>query len=222
MSHIPQIAFRILIVALAFLGASHTSGQTASGRTRVAFVLTDGATMIDFAGPWEVFQDVTLESGGSAFELYTVGTSTAPIRTSGGMTVVPQYSFADAPAPAIVVVPAQRGAPDLAEWLRKTHREKATILSVCTGAFQVAAAGLLDGKRATTHHDFYDAFARRFPKTELQRGLRFVKSDDLLYTAGGLSSGIDLALHIVDRRHGRVVAQRTADYMEYQGQGWKQ
>lgn len=195
--------------------------RRASGTTTVAFVLTQGATMIDFAGPWEVFQDVVVDGNRSAFELFTVGASTAPIRTSGGMTVTPDYAFGDAPLPGIVVVPAQRGGPELRDWLRKVHGDKALVLSVCTGAFQVAAAGLLDGKEATTHHDFYDTFAQKYPAVKLQRGLRFVKSDDRLYTAGGLSSGIDLALHIVDRLHGHDVAQRTADYMEYQGNGWK-
>ena len=193
----------------------------ASGTMSVAFVLTEGATMIDFAGPWEVFQDVVLDGNRNAFELFTVGTSRTPIRTSGGMTVTPDHAFGDAPLPGIVVVPAQRGGPELRDWLLTVHRDKALVLSVCTGAFQVAAAGLLDGKPATTHHDFYDHFAQRFPSVKLQRGLRFVKSDDQLYTAGGLSSGIDLALHIVERLHGRDVAQKTADYMEYQGTGWK-
>ena len=192
-----------------------------NGRNSVAFVLTEGATMIDFAGPWEVFQDVVLDGNRNAFELFTVGTSRTPIRTSGGMTVTPDHSFGDAPRPGIVVVPAQRGGPELRDWLRQVHHDKALVLSVCTGAFQVAAAGLLDGKPATTHHDFYDHFAQRFPSVRLQRGLRFVKSDDQLYTAGGLSSGIDLALHIVERLHGHDVAQKTADYMEYQGQAWK-
>ena len=211
----------VLSVGTGTMAALVTTQRSPISNNRVAFVLTEGATMIDFAGPWEVFQDVTLDTGRSAFELYTVGIDASPIRTSGGMSVTPAYSFATAPTPAIVVVPAQRGGPELREWLRKVHREKALILSVCTGAFQVAGAGLLDGKQATTHHDFYDAFAQRFPAVKLQRGLRFVKSDEYLYTAGGLSSGIDLALHIVERLHGREAAQRTADYMEYQGQGWK-
>jgi transcriptional regulator GlxA family with amidase domain len=202
-------------------GKASDTRLTSAGTTRVAFVLTQGATMIDFAGPWEVFQDVVLDGNRSAFELFTVGVSTVPIRTSGGMSVTPDYAFNDAPPPGIVVIPAQRGGPELRDWLRKVHREKSLILSVCTGAFQVAAAGLLDGKAATTHHDFYHAFAQKFPAVKLQRGLRYVKSDEQLYTAGGLSSGIDLALHVVERLHGRDVAQRTADYMEYQGSGWK-
>jgi transcriptional regulator GlxA family with amidase domain len=197
---------------------------SASNEITVAFVLTEGSTMIDFAGPWEVFQDVMLTEGGGMhhpFRLYTVGESRAPIRASGGMQIVPDYTFADAPAPRVVVVPAQRGAPQLADWLRKIRGQADVVMSVCTGAFKLGEAGLLDGKPATTHHDFFDQFQTRFPNVKLQRGLRFVQTDDVVFTAGGLSSGIDLALHIVERYYGRQVAQQTATYMEYQGDGWK-
>jgi transcriptional regulator GlxA family with amidase domain len=93
-------------------------------------------------------------------------------------------------------------------------------MSVCTGAFQLARTGLLDGLQATTHHHFYDAFAKEFPQVKLHRGLRFVDNGHIA-SAGGLTSGIDLALRIVERYFGHGVAQQTADYMEYTGQGWK-
>lgn len=198
------------------------------GRIPVAFVLTDGATMIDFAGPWEVFQDVMLPERGETmperhpFELYTVGAGRRPIHTSGGMTVVPDHSFADAPEPAVVVVGAQRGAEGLTEWLAESHAGGAVVMSVCTGAFKLAATGLLDGRPATTHHDFFDRFRERFPEVELVESRRWVASGERLYTAGGLTSGIDLALHLVELYFGRAAAERTADYMEYQGDGWKE
>src|SRR5262245_59812025 len=96
-----------------------------TGPIPVAVVLTDGATMIDFAGPWEVFQDVHVETRGTTheeqmpFRLYTVGASRQPIRTSGGMSVVPDYAFEVAPPPKVVVIGAQRGAPPLVAWLRR-------------------------------------------------------------------------------------------------------
>jgi len=192
------------------------SGQ----KIRVAFVLTEGATMIDFAGPWEVFQDVGGEQGPNPFELFTVGASKTPIQTSGGMTVIPDYTFDDAPVPKIVVVGAQKGDPKIADWLQRVDKESDVIMSVCVGSFQLGRAGLLDGKQATTHHEFYGQFQKLFPKATLVKGRRFVQSDDVIYTAGGLTSGIDLALHIVEKYYGRDVAQKTAEYMEYQSKGW--
>jgi transcriptional regulator GlxA family with amidase domain len=91
---------------------------------------------------------------------------------------------------------------------------------VCTGAFVLGHAGLLAGKRATTHHDFHDRFAAQFPDVKLERGVRFVEGAPNLATAGGLTSGIDLALRVVERYFGRDVAERTANYMEYQSRGW--
>ncbi|HET9800849.1 MAG TPA: YHS domain-containing protein, partial [Chthoniobacterales bacterium] len=88
-----------------------------------------------------------------------------------------------------------------------------------TGAFVLAKTGLLDGKSATTYHGAFGRFAMTFPKIELKRGARFVENGNLA-TAGGLSSGIDLALRVVERYYGRDVAQKTAYNMEYQGQGW--
>lgn len=215
MRHVLSLAV-LAVVALSACGDL----KPPKGKIRVAFALTEGATMIDFAGPWEVFQDVHVD-GDMPFRLYTVSTTRDPIRTSGGMTVVPDYTFDNAPEPDIVIVGAQSGSPQLIEWLRQMRSKADVIASVCTGAFQLARAGLLDGKQATTHHDFYDEFAQRFPKVKLVRGQRFIESDAVVLTAGGLTSGIDLALHIVQRYFGREVAARTAVYMEYQSTGWE-
>jgi transcriptional regulator GlxA family with amidase domain len=92
-------------------------------------------------------------------------------------------------------------------------------MSVCTGAFLLAKTGLLSGKAATTHHGAYQVLAMDFPDVQVKRGARFVDSGNLA-SSGGLSSGIDLALHVVERYHGREVARSTADQMEYQGSGW--
>jgi len=188
----------------------------AKGSIPVAVAISAGATVIDFSGPWEVFQDVNVPT---PFELYTVSEKTDPIIGSGGLKLVPDYTFETAPQPKVVVVGAQAGSPALHEWLRKVHPKTDVTLSVCTGAFQLAKAGLLAGKTATTHHDFADRLAKNYPDIDVKRGVRFVEGDHIS-TAGGLSSGIDLALRVVDRYFGRRVAQATAVYMEYQGQGW--
>lgn len=199
------------------------------GVIKVAFVVSDMATVIDFAGPWQVFANVDVKNAQgrqiSPYELYTVGPGKSPIHTEGanhpGMTITPDYDFADAPEPDIVVLGAQHGGPGLTAWLKKLHAEHKTIMSVCTGSFLLAKTGLLDGKRATTHHWFFGNFAREFPKVKLVREVRYVQSGPALFTAGGEASGIDLALHLVAMRFGHQVAQSTADFMEYQGQGWK-
>ena len=190
----------------------------------VAFVISEHAVVIDFAGPWEVFQDAV--TPGAGFKLYTVSASKKPIRVSGGMQLVPDYTFADAPAPRIVVVPAQHGFKDppdqkkMLDWLRKTSEKNDLTMSVCSGAFLLGEAGLLDGKSATTIHTAWRHLEAQFPKVHVERGVRFVE-DGKVATSGGLSSGIDLALHVVERYLGREAAEKTAFEMEYQGTGWK-
>jgi YHS domain-containing protein/putative intracellular protease/amidase len=197
----------------------------AKGRIPVAFVLTKGAVMIDFAGPWEVFQDTYVPSRANMddqmpFELYTVSDSREPIRVSGGMQVVPDFTFDDAPPPKVIVIPAQGGeTPRMLEWIRKSAPQTDVVMSVCTGAFVLADTGLLAGKSATTHHSSFRRFAMKFPDVRIRRGARYVEEGNLA-TAGGLSSGIDLALRVVERYFGRKAATDTAYQMEYQGQGW--
>ncbi|HEY0782443.1 MAG TPA: DJ-1/PfpI family protein, partial [Thermoanaerobaculia bacterium] len=155
------------------------------------------------------------------FELYTVAESRKPIRVSGGMQIVPDYTFDDAPAPKIVVVPAQHGGSEkMLAWLRKRSTESDVVMSVCNGAFELAKAGLLKGKPATAHHSSYARFQQDFPDIHVEKDRRYVQSDPVIFTAGGLSSGIDLALHIVDLYFGRQVAAKTARDLEYEGQGW--
>jgi len=199
--------------------ATTQSASDSPPSLKVAFVVTNGANVIDLAGAWEVFQDTMFDDASGhhmPFELFTVSQSTKPVAMTGGLHVVPSHTFSDAPHPDIVVVGAQAGAPGLREWLRARAGDSRVVMSVCTGAFKLADAGLLDGKKATTHHDYLDNFAKKFPKVNLQRGPRFVQADDVIYTAGGLTSGVDLALHIVEKFYGRTIADRTAAYMEYQ------
>lgn len=207
--------------------AARLAASAKKGRIKVAFVLTKDAVMIDFAGPWEVFQDVMLSQGSSmndmhVFDLYTVSDNRKPIRASDGMKIIPDYTFDDAPQPNIVVVPAQSGkSPKMMAWIRRMATRSDIVMSVCVGAYRLAQAGLLNGKKATTHHDAWSDFQSDFPNVKLQRNMRWVQSDSVIFTSGGLSSGIDLALHVVELYFGREVAENTARIMEYQGEGWK-
>ncbi|MGQ0834345.1 MAG: DJ-1/PfpI family protein [Gammaproteobacteria bacterium] len=206
-----------------FGAAAATLTLTKRERVRVAFMLGDSANVIDTAGPWEVFQDVMVDGppGHShPFELYTVAPQAGLLRMTGGLQVKPDFTIEDAPAPNVIVVPAHRSTDASREWLRRASGATDVTMSVCTGAFQLARAGLLKGLQAATHHDFWDAFAKEFPDIELRRGLRFIDSGRIA-TAGGLTSGIDLALHIVQRYYGEAVASATARYIEYQSEAWR-
>mgnify|MGYP003693970933 CR=1 FL=1 len=191
------------------------------GQIPVAFLISDGAVVIDFCGPWEVFQDVMIP-----------GSEEMPFRCtrwpkrrnrsapSGGMQIVPEYTIENAPPPKVIVIPAQsQPSPAVLEWIRKSSKTTDVTMSVCTGAFVLAKTGLLNGKSATTYHGAFGRFATQFPDVQLKRGARFVENGNLA-TAGGLSSGIDLALRVVERYYGREVARKTAYNMEYQGEGW--
>ena len=216
------------------------AGQTASAastarlrrpsgrKIRVAFMIGVGANVIDTAGPWEVFQDVGInaagewaEDGDYVFDLYTVGENDDLATMTGGMIVKPNYTVDNAPPPDLMVIPAQTGpTPRTVAWIREKSAEADVTMSVCTGAFALAATGLLDGLQVTTHHDYWDAFAERYPELNLVRGQRFVDNGNIA-SAGGLTSGIDMALHVVERYYGRDIAQATADYMEYQSDRWQ-
>jgi transcriptional regulator GlxA family with amidase domain len=152
------------------------------------------------------------------FDLITVSDK-REIVTSGGLKIVPNYTFANVPPVRVVVVPAQQGSDAMIEWLRKVTPTTDVTMSVCTGAFKLAKAGLLSGKAATTHHDYLDKLQKEYPDIQVKRGVRFVEGEKIS-TAGGLTSGTDLALRVVERYFGREVAQTTAAYMEYQGKGW--
>jgi transcriptional regulator GlxA family with amidase domain len=139
---------------------------------------------------------------------------------TGGLMIQPHYAVADAPQPHVIVVPAQISTEESRAWLKQASAGADVTMSVCTGAFQLARTGLLDGRAATTHHEFWDKFAAEFPQIELRRGLRFVDSGRVA-TAGGLTSGIDMALHVVGRYFGDDVAAATARYMEHDSDAWR-
>lgn len=224
----------IHLACLLCLGLAHpvTASQMsiespARGKIPVAFLISQGADVIDWAGPWEVFQNARVPGRGISasdtrpFELYVVAETKQPVAASGGLMVVPDYSFADAPQPSVIVVPAQGGVtPALLEWLRTRSAEAQLTMSVCTGAAVLARAGLLDGREATTHHGFLNQFERSFPQVHLRRDVRWVEGRRIA-TAAGLTSGLDLALRVVTRYFGEEIAAQTAEYMEYRSEGWR-
>jgi putative intracellular protease/amidase len=179
---------------------------------KVGILIFNGVEIIDYTGPWEVF-------GAAGFDVYTVAGTKDPVTTAMGMTVVPKYTFADAPQPDILLVPGgdvqgPTGSATALKWVADTSRRSQNTLSVCNGAFILASAGLLDGLSATTTYHLLDKFKTDFPKLKVVRDQRFVDNGRII-TAGGLSSGIDGALHVVSRVRGNGVAQEIALGLEY-------
>lgn len=239
------IAFFALCGAIATAGhGGHHRDQTAqankqvrplkvpaNGVINVAFVISKDTEPIDLAGPWEVFQDVMFTKKGTPwhgeddmvmpFNLYTVSDSLEPL-TAGGLILIPSYTFETAPKPQVIVIPAQGGRSAAQKaWLVANAKTADVTMSVCTGASMLAAYGLLDHQKATTHHMALKEMQAKYPSVQFVSDSRYVENEKIA-TAGGLTSGIDLALHIVERYYGRENAQNTADYLEYHGDLWKQ
>jgi putative intracellular protease/amidase/YHS domain-containing protein len=185
----------------------------------VAILIFDGMELLDFAGPAEVF---TGTGRGPTFKVYTVGVTREPITSQRLVTMTPQHTLADCPRPDIIVVPGgdtRAVAKDqrVLEWLKESTKQAEIVLSVCTGAFVLANAGMLDGKEATTHWGSTARLRELFPKVTVHENRRFVDNGKII-TAAGVSAGIDASLHVVERLLGEDTARQTARYMEYNWQ----
>jgi putative intracellular protease/amidase len=176
----------------------------------VAVLLFDGAEVIDYAGPWEVF-------GQAGFKVFSVAEKATPIKSVFGQTVVPDYTFANSPVADILLVPGG-SVPlknlELIKWVQKNAQQSKYVMSVCTGAFILAKAGLLDGLTATTFAGATDALQKLSPKTKVVSDQRYVDNGKII-TTGGLSAGIDGTLHLISKIKGKGSAQATALGMEY-------
>ena len=190
----------------------------------VAILAFDDMEVLDFAGPYEVFNVAGELGEGSPFSVHSVGVTGDPVSGRGGFTVLPTYALADAPIPDLVVVPGGFGSRALMkddrvlDWVRERAAEVELLLSVCTGALVLGAAGLLAGRPATTHHDCYDDLAAISPTTNVIRGQRFVRSSENILTSAGVSAGVDLSLHVVQLLAGQETRDRTVAEMEWMWQ----
>lgn len=189
----------------------------ASGRLRVAVVAgASGSVATDVLAPYEVF------ARSRSFSVAIVAASSAPVVLSGGVHVLPDSTFADAAArPDVVVVPAvadpagPREAP-MRSWVAAQAARGAVILGVCAGSEVLAASGVLDGRRATTHWAVVSRLSRDYPNTRWVRGVRSVE-DGAVVTTAGVTSGVAGALRVVERLAGSVEAERVGEAVAYPG-----
>ncbi|MGY0020015.1 GlxA family transcriptional regulator [Streptomyces sp. YJ-C3] len=184
----------------------------------VLVLLFDGVQSLDVTGPVEVFAGAALAAGSAAgaYRVRTASPDGAPVRTSSGLTLVPDHALADAPAPHTVLVPGGQGTrrpdPRLIDWLRTHAPHAPRIVSVCTGAILLARAGLLDGRRATTHWAYCERLARDHPAIDVDPDPIYVR-DGNVATSAGVTAGIDLALALVEEDHGRDTALTIARHL---------
>jgi transcriptional regulator GlxA family with amidase domain len=191
---------------------------------RVAIFVFDRMNLLDFSGPREVFSAanrVAPRLGKTVpFQTYSVAPSVGPITTIDGTKILPDYTFEDAPAPDVVVVPGGSITEvpldeKVVGWVKDRAGKAEVTMSVCTGALLLGKAGLLDGKEATTHHMGMAGLRKVAPTVTLRPDHRYVDAGRVITTAG-VSAGLDGALHLVDRLAGREVAENAAKFlMEY-------
>jgi transcriptional regulator GlxA family with amidase domain len=189
-------------------------------RRNVAILLFDEVEVLDFAGPFEVFAVTDELQAHAVFNTFTLAEIPGTIRAVNGLKIVPDHTLESAPALDVLVVPGGIGTrallqrPSLLEWVRLRARRAEITLSVCTGALVLAKAGMLDGLRITTHHQALDFLRELAPAATVDPARRF-HDNGRIFTAAGISAGIDCSLHVVARLLGAAVADQTMAYMEY-------
>lgn len=207
-------AFQFFLTLVFLTHSTAFAHDMSSSSLRVAVLLFEGVEEIDYAGPIEAF-------GASGAKVFTVGQTKATVESVWGLKVTPNYDFSDAPEADVLVVPgggikeAWKNAK-LLDWIRERSAKVKIVMSVCSGAFILGKAGLLDGIPATTTASLRPQLAQMFPGTKVS-DKRFVDAGKVVTTAG-LSAGIDGTLYVIERESGRKQAEAVATYMEY---NWK-
>ena len=196
-------------------------------RINVGILIFDNIEVLDFAGPFEVFSRTRLTPGvesrrseeSAPFRVFTIAKTREPVTATGGLVVVPQHGFAGTPRIDLLVVPGGFGTRALLhdaetlDWIRETAAKARQVTSVCTGSLLLGKAGLLQGRRATTHWASLDLLDSLGVGVTVERSSRVV--DDGVITSAGVASGIDMSFYIVETIFGRAVADETARYIEY-------
>jgi transcriptional regulator GlxA family with amidase domain len=190
----------------------------------VAILIFPEVEVLDFCGPFEVFSVAGHLSDPPAFQVLLVSERSGPILARHGLSVNPHCQLANCPHPELLLIPGGQGTRSemhnhvLTDWIASLSKKTELLMSVCTGAFLLAKARVLDGLEATTHHASLDLLRELAPSTIVHAERRFVDNGRVLCSAG-IAAGIDMSLHVVARLLGKEHAIKTARHMEYPWQG---
>lgn len=198
---------------------------TSAATTSIGIFLFPEIEVLDFAGPFEVFTTASRvaarQSAGSEpiFRVFSVAAAGEPVRARAGLRIVPDFTFADDPHIDLLVIPGgvvtgEMEKSEVCRWIRTTAAASAMVASVCTGVFLLATAGVVSSHRVTTHWEDIAELAALFPSLHVIEGARWV-DEGTIVTSGGISAGIDMSLHLVERLHSRELALQTARQMEF-------
>ncbi|WP_445491184.1 DJ-1/PfpI family protein [Niallia sp. 03133] len=189
----------------------------------VGILLFDDVEVLDFAGPFEVLSITSFseELEIKPFKVETVSETGKMITARNGLQVTPTYSFQNAPFFDILIVPGGPGArqteihnDNVIAWIKQQDQRTEYTTSVCTGALLLGTAGLLNGRKATTHWASYERMERKFPMVDVIKEVKFVDEGKII-TSGGISAGIAMSFHLVEKLLGEEAKKRTAKRMEY-------
>ena len=188
--------------------------------TVIGVALFDGAEELDWAGPWEVLAAWAQQWPDDGVRVFTLARAASEVTCAKGLRVLPDETWETAPPLDVLVYPGGRGTraelrdEAVLDWVRGVSRSGAVVASVCTGSLVLAAAGLLDGKPATTHWQSLELLPTLGKDIEVRPDDRFVDNGQVI-TAAGVSAGIDMALHLVARLHSPERAREVRRYIQY-------
>lgn len=194
----------------------------------VGIYLFDEVEVLDFAGPFEVFSTASRvkarlqPDSPPPFTVFTLSDHQRAVAARGGLIVQPRFDITNHPAVDVLVIPggvvtAELQREEIMHWIARTARSSTITASVCTGAFLLGGAGLLQGKSLTTHWEDIADLRALFPEVDVQASARWVDTGHVI-TSAGISAGIDMSLHLVARLEGEDLALRTARQMEFDWQ----
>lgn len=192
-----------------------------SKKLNVGILIFDKVEVLDFSGPYEVFSVCSELENHKLFDVFTVANKLSPINANNGLSINPSYSFGNTPNIDILIIPGGHGTRDqiadveTLNWIKSIHKSTTFTISICSGSILLGILRLLDEKPYCTHNEVYNFMKKIVANGKPNPKKRYVKSSERIYTSAGISSGIDLSLHIIELLVNKRVAKNTADYMEY-------